>query len=86
MYKRQIKGDGIYASIAAASVLAKTYRDAYMEKLHHRYPLYGWNTNMGYGTRSHREAIQSIGLCPHHRRSFRCMEVQPELFEADAFL
>ncbi|MEO5650926.1 MAG: ribonuclease HII [Ginsengibacter sp.] len=65
-----VKGDGIYASIAAASVLAKTYRDAYMEKLHEKYTMYSWFTNKGYGTREHRAAIQVHGLCCYHRRSF----------------
>jgi len=65
-----IKGDGIYASIAAASVLAKTYRDEYMESLHEKYPVYFWNKNKGYGTAEHRKAIEVHGLCPHHRKSF----------------
>lgn len=65
-----IKGDGIYASIAAASVLAKTYRDEYMENLHEEYQMYYWNKNKGYGTREHRSAIEIHGLCPYHRRSF----------------
>ena len=65
-----IKGDGIYASIAAASVLAKTYRDQYMENLHEEYQMYYWNKNKGYGTREHRSAIEIHGLCPYHRRSF----------------
>lgn len=65
-----IKGDGIYASIAASSVLAKTYRDAYMQKLHKKYKMYAWYTNKGYGTREHRAAIQVHGLCCYHRKSF----------------
>jgi ribonuclease HII len=65
-----IKGDGIYASIAAASVLAKTYRDEYMQQLHREYSYYGWNTNKGYGTREHRLGIEKNGLCKYHRRSF----------------
>jgi ribonuclease HII len=65
-----IKGDGKYASIAAASILAKTYRDEYMQQLHHQYPHYGWNQNKGYGTAFHREAISLHGLCPYHRKSF----------------
>ena len=65
-----IKGDGIYASIAAASVLAKTYRDEYMENLHREYEMYGWNKNKGYGTREHRDAIAVHGLCRYHRKSF----------------
>jgi ribonuclease HII len=65
-----IKGDGIYASIAAASVLAKTYRDDYMETLHSEYTMYSWDKNKGYGTPEHRYAIEKHGLCPYHRRSF----------------
>ena len=65
-----IKGDGIYTSIAAASVLAKTYRDEYMETLHKEYQMYYWNKNKGYGTREHRTAIEVHGLCRYHRRSF----------------
>jgi ribonuclease HII len=66
-----IQGDGIYASIAAASILAKTYRDEYMIRLHEEYPYYKWNTNKGYGTRAHREAIDTHGMCPYHRRTFQ---------------
>jgi ribonuclease HII len=76
-----IKGDGIYASIAAASVLAKTYRDAYMLHLHEQYPHYGWNSNKGYGTPAHRQAIMEHGLCEHHRKSFQCIPAQMDLFE-----
>jgi ribonuclease HII len=65
-----IKGDGIYASIAAASVLAKTYRDEYMESLHEKFQMYHWNKNKGYGTREHRNAIEIYGLCRYHRKSF----------------
>lgn len=65
-----IKGDGIYASIAAASILAKTYRDEYMQQLHREYPYYAWNSNKGYGTAEHRIAIEQNGLCKYHRRSF----------------
>lgn len=68
-----IKGDGLYASIAAASVLAKTYRDEYMLQLHHQYPHYGWHNNKGYGTPFHRDAIAAHGLCTHHRRSFNIL-------------
>jgi ribonuclease HII len=71
-----VKGDGIYASIAAASVLAKTYRDEYMESLHHLYPSYGWNRNMGYPTREHRKAILESGPTGYHRRSFRLLDNQ----------
>lgn len=75
-----VKGDGIYASIAAASVLAKTYRDAYMLNLHARYPQYGWDANKGYGTPAHRRAIMTYGLCEHHRKSFQCIPAQLNLF------
>ena len=65
-----IKGDGIYASIAAASILAKTYRDEYMRNLHNEFPQYKWVTNKGYGTKEHRQAIAMHGPSPYHRRSF----------------
>jgi len=68
-----IKGDGIYASIAAASILAKTYRDDFMKQLHLQYPHYKWNTNKGYGTEEHRKAIELYGLCDYHRKSFQCL-------------
>ncbi len=71
-----VKGDGKYASIAAASILAKTYRDAYMEKIHAQFPQYGWNRNKGYGTLEHRMAIETNGLCIHHRRSFNIVPQQ----------
>ena len=65
-----IKGDGIYTSIAAASILAKTYRDDFMRNLHTEFPHYRWITNKGYGTREHRQAIALHGPSPYHRRSF----------------
>lgn len=68
-----IKGDGMYASIAAASVLAKTYRDEYMETLHRKYEMYCWDKNKGYGTREHRDAIAVHGLCRYHRKSFNIL-------------
>ena len=71
-----VKGDGIYASIAAASILAKTHRDEYMETLHLEYPLYGWNRNMGYPTRAHRKAVYKHGPTTYHRRSFRLLDDQ----------
>jgi len=74
-----IKGDGLYFSIAAASVLAKTFRDEYMEKIHEEYPLYGWNRNMGYGTKEHREAIGRFGITPYHRRSFNLLNSQMKI-------
>lgn len=65
-----VKGDGKFASIAAASILAKTHRDAYMKKLHQKFPAYHWDRNKGYGTLDHRNAIESLGLCKYHRKSF----------------
>ena len=75
-----IQGDGIYASIAAASILAKTYRDEYMCHLHEQFPQYGWSNNKGYGTMVHRRAIEEFGLCKYHRKSFRIHSLQPEMF------
>lgn len=66
-----VKGDGKYLSIAAASVLAKTYRDEYMLRLHEQYPHYHWDTNMGYPTKAHYEAIRQYGITPYHRKTFR---------------
>ena len=66
-----VKGDGKYLSIAAASVLAKTYRDEYMLRLHEQYPQYHWDTNMGYPTKAHYEAISQYGITPYHRKTFR---------------
>jgi len=66
-----VKGDAHYMSIAAASILAKTYRDEYMLRLHEEYPLYHWNDNKGYPTRAHYEAIEMYGISPYHRQSFR---------------
>lgn len=68
-----VKGDGKYAAIAAASVLAKTHRDAYMLALHTQFPQYDWQQNKGYPTEAHREAIRQHGPCIHHRRSFRLL-------------
>ncbi len=67
-----VKGDGKYMAIAAASVLAKTYRDDYMMRLHSEYPQYGWDKNKGYPTRQHRLAIQKHGMTPYHRLTFAC--------------
>ena len=69
-FKCIVKGDSLYKSIAAASVLAKTERDHYMRKIHEEYPQYGWNRNMGYATIAHRKALLEFGLSPYHRRSF----------------
>ena len=71
-----IKGDGKYLSIAAASILAKTYRDEYMEQLHDRFPVYGWKGNKGYPTAGHRRAILEHGSCEHHRQSFQLLPAQ----------
>ena len=68
-----VKGDAKYASIAAASVLAKTYRDQFMDELHGLHPEYGWNKNRGYPTQSHREAVLNYGPCKYHRKSFRLL-------------
>lgn len=66
-----VEGDSIYMSIAAASILAKTYRDDYMEALHYQFPNYGWLNNKAYATPGHREAIKKYGITIHHRKSFR---------------
>lgn len=79
-YKCIVKGDGKYANIAAASVLAKTHRDEYMMRLHDEYPNYGWDRNKGYPTKEHRMAIREYGLTPYHRLSFNHTEGQLELF------
>ncbi len=74
-----VKGDGRFASIAAASILAKTYRDQLMQKLHVEFPQYGWDRNKGYGTATHRKAIDTHGLCTYHRKSFKLLPRQGEL-------
>jgi ribonuclease HII len=74
-----VKGDGIYMSIAAASVLAKTHRDEYMLALHEEYPRYGWALNKGYPTRFHREQLKKHGISPFHRKSFRLFDAQLEI-------
>jgi ribonuclease HII len=74
-----VKGDSIYLSIAAASVLAKTYRDDFMRALHREFPRYGWNSNKGYPTGSHRNAIREFGPTLHHRRSFTLLPRQYRL-------
>jgi ribonuclease HII len=75
-YKTIIKGDGLFLSIAAASVLAKTFRDDYMEQIHNEYPQYEWNRNKGYPTSFHRAAILKYGITPFHRRSFTLFNSQ----------
>lgn len=84
-YKRtphrcMVKGDATYTSIAAASILAKTYRDEYMMKLHAAFSHYGWDSNKGYGTPAHRKAIMEYGLTEYHRKSFRLIPLQASLF------
>ena len=74
-----VKGDSLYQSIAAASILAKTYRDDYMLKIHEEYPFYQWNKNMGYPTKYHRQAIIENGISPFHRKSFN-LSYQTSLF------
>ncbi len=71
-----IKGDSLFLSIAAASILAKTFRDEFMEKIHMEYPLYGWDKNKGYGTAFHRDAIMKYGITPYHRKSFTLFNTQ----------
>jgi ribonuclease HII len=80
-HKCIIQGDGIYSSIAAASVLAKTYRDDYMKQLHRKFPKYNWAQNKGYATREHQEALDQHGPCKYHRRTFRLSYSEPELFD-----
>ena len=72
-YTTIVKGDGKYQSIAAASILAKTFRDDYLKELHEQYPFYGWNRNAGYPTREHREAIREHGITPYHRKTFNLL-------------
>jgi len=79
-----IKGDSKYLSIAAASVIAKTYRDEYMNSIHEEYPMYNWKQNKGYPTKEHREAIRKYGVTKYHRMSFRLLPEQLELdFDLD---
>lgn len=76
-----IKGDSKYLSIAAASILAKNYRDTLMENLSKSHPGYGWDTNVGYPTGEHRDGIRALGITPYHRKSFQLLPSQLELFE-----
>ncbi|QFQ13173.1 ribonuclease HII [Pseudoprevotella muciniphila] len=81
-----VKGDGKYLSIAAASILAKTYRDDYMAQLHEEYPYYGWDHNAGYPTKAHRDGIRKHGISPYHRKSYNLLgDGQLELFPDVAF-
>lgn len=74
-----VKGDAKFLHIAAASVLAKTYRDAFMEKIHEEFPMYNWKKNKGYPTAEHREAIKKYGITPYHRKSFKLLPYQLEI-------
>ena len=74
-----IKGDGKYLSIAAASILAKTYRDLYMNRIHEEFPVYNWKKNKGYPTKEHRDAIRTHGITKYHRKSFRLLPEQLKL-------
>ncbi len=76
-----VKGDGRFANIAAASILAKTHRDEFMKNIHKEYPAYGWDINKGYPTKAHRQAIAQFGTTPYHRLSFRLLDLQPSLFD-----
>lgn len=82
-FKTIIEGDSKFLSIAAASVLAKTYRDDYMVKLHNDYPLYGWKTNKGYPTPEHKDAVKKYGISPYHRKTFNLGDSQMDLFEKE---
>jgi ribonuclease HII len=79
-YECVIKGDGKFLHIAAASILAKTYRDDYMEQLHEEFPVYNWKKNKGYPTKEHRLAIKKHGPTPYHRKSFKLLPEQFKLF------
>jgi ribonuclease HII len=79
-YKTEVKGDGRFLHIAAASILAKTHRDVLMEDLHQLHPQYGWDRNAGYPTLTHRQAIRDFGITPHHRKSFKLLPEQLKLF------
>jgi ribonuclease HII len=80
-FENIVQGDALYLSIAAASVLAKTYRDDLMMRLAELFPGYAWNTNVGYPTEEHREGIKKLGITPYHRKSFQLLPAQLELFE-----
>ncbi len=80
-YKTIVKGDARYAQIAAASILAKNFRDEYMRKIARKFPQYGWHTNKGYPTAMHKQAVMKFGLSPYHRRTFCQFYYQKNLFE-----
>ena len=82
-YSTIVKGDSKYMSIAAASILAKTYRDDYMNKIHEEFPMYNWKQNKGYPTKEHREAIRKYGLTKYHRLTFRLL---PEQYTLDLII
>lgn len=84
-YQTVVKGDATYAPIAAASVLAKTWRDEFMRKIAEEYPQYGWERNMGYPTPEHIAAIRKYGYTPYHRMSFHPKELEPTLFDSSDF-
>ena len=75
-YQTVVKGDSLYLNIAAASILAKTYRDNYMNIIHEEFPMYNWKKNKGYPTKEHRDAIKKYGLSKYHRRSFKLLPNQ----------
>lgn len=75
-----VKGDGLYLNIAAASILAKTHRDAYMKQLHKEFPQYAWDRNKAYATETHVQAIRTYGYTPYHRKSFQLKDLQLTLF------
>lgn len=75
-----VKGDGRFANIAAASILAKTHRDEFMRRIHDEYPMYHWDVNKGYPTKAHRQAIEQFGPSPYHRMSFTLIDPQLKLF------
>jgi ribonuclease HII len=79
-HKTEIKGDGRFLHIAAASILAKTHRDELMNQLHEASPMYAWNSNAGYPTAAHRDAIRLHGITQHHRKTFRLLPEQLRLF------
>ena len=75
-YQTVVKGDSLYLNIAAASILAKTYRDNYMNIIHEEFPMYNWKKNKGYPTKEHRDAIKKYGVSKYHRRSFKLLPNQ----------
>ncbi|MGN6165994.1 MAG: ribonuclease HII [Flavisolibacter sp.] len=83
-HKCVVQGDAIYASIAAASILAKTYRDDYMKALHSKFPQYNWAQNKGYATKEHQAALDKYGSCKYHRKSFRLDYSRPQFFDEPA--